>query len=75
MNITIEKNIPMPSRGIGVTGILKEMSAGDSVVVLKDKVPSWRATASKHGLKVLVRPCPPDDFDDGEDHCRIWRVS
>lgn len=75
MNITIEKNIPIPERGIGVTGILKDMSVGDSVVVLKDKVPNWRSTASKNRIKVLVRPCPPDDFDDCKDHCRIWRVS
>jgi hypothetical protein len=75
MNITIEKNIPMPERGIGTTGTLKAMSVGDSVVVLKDKVPNWRAIASKNRLKITVRPCPPDDFDDGEDHCRVWRVS
>lgn len=74
MELTIEKDIPIPakiSHGANSWSILSEMKVGDSVAVSQTNNPNSRratiASSARHyGVKVTIR-------SEG-DNFRVWRI-
>lgn len=69
--MNIEKNIPIPERkksGFPVSQTLRSMSVGDSILIPKASVISWRSVARSLAIKVCCR-------QDSETEVRLWRTT
>jgi len=71
MNPTIEKHIPIPPYSVsgrsGKTETMRAMQSGDSVLVPKRELSSWRSMANYHKIKIITRK-----EGDGETY-RLWK--
>lgn len=73
MAIQIEKNIPLPSRGLGGTespmGALRKLDVGDSVVFPRKYAMNGAHQQARYlGIKVAVRSVSATE-------ARVWRVA
>ena len=69
---TIEHGIPIPPRKThesesGMSATLRKMGIGDSVVLPKTKLPTWRKRAKDIGIRLATRTISADSM-------RIWKL-
>lgn len=74
-NYETESGVPVPkNRAVTVESrTLIKMKIGDSCVVPNGRLNSWRASARRLGLPILVRVIR-DEAGAKTDSSRVWRV-